>query len=55
MGAKLGLSLRERNIVFENRVLRRISGPKREEDGSWKNCIMTNFIAYFLHRILLGW
>jgi hypothetical protein len=21
--------------VFENRVLRRISGPKREEDGSW--------------------
>jgi hypothetical protein len=22
--------------VFENRVLRKISGPKREEDGSWK-------------------
>jgi hypothetical protein len=22
--------------VFENRVLRRIFGPKREEDGSWK-------------------
>jgi hypothetical protein len=22
--------------VFENRVLRRISGPKREEDGSWR-------------------
>jgi hypothetical protein len=21
--------------VFENRVLRRIFGPKREEDGSW--------------------
>jgi hypothetical protein len=22
--------------VFENRVLRKISGPKREEDGSWR-------------------
>jgi hypothetical protein len=22
--------------VFENRVLRRICGPKREEDGSWR-------------------
>jgi hypothetical protein len=30
--------LREENIqrVFENRVLRRIFGPKREEDGSWR-------------------
>jgi hypothetical protein len=27
-GAKLG--------VFENRVLRRIFGPNREEDGSWR-------------------
>jgi hypothetical protein len=23
--------------VFENRVLRKIFGPKREEDGSWRN------------------
>jgi hypothetical protein len=22
--------------VFENRVFRRIFGPKREEDGSWR-------------------
>jgi hypothetical protein len=22
--------------VFENRVLRRIFGPKREEEGSWR-------------------
>jgi hypothetical protein len=22
--------------VFENRVLKRIFGPKREEDGSWR-------------------
>jgi hypothetical protein len=32
------LTLREdhRLMVFENRVLRRIFGPKREEDGSWR-------------------
>jgi hypothetical protein len=30
--------LREEHIlrVFENRVLRRIFGPKKEKDGSWK-------------------
>jgi hypothetical protein len=30
--------LREENglRVFENRVLRRIFGPKRDEDGSWR-------------------
>jgi hypothetical protein len=38
MGAKLGLTLREEYglRVFENRELRRIFGPKREEDGSWR-------------------
>jgi hypothetical protein len=39
MGAKLGLSLlgkEHRLRVIENRVLRRIFGPKREEDGSWR-------------------
>jgi hypothetical protein len=32
------VTLREehRLKVFENRVLRRIFGPKREEDGSWR-------------------
>jgi hypothetical protein len=32
------LTLREehRLRVFENRVFRRIFGPKREEDGSWR-------------------
>jgi hypothetical protein len=32
------LNLREehRLRVFENRVLRRVFGPKREEDGSWR-------------------
>jgi hypothetical protein len=38
MGAKLGLTLREehRLRVFENSLLRRIFGPEREEDGSWR-------------------
>jgi hypothetical protein len=36
--------------IFENRVLRKIFGPKREEDGSWRK----NFIACILHLILLG-
>jgi hypothetical protein len=40
MGAKLGLSLtskeEHRLRVFENRVLRRIFGPKREDNGSWR-------------------
>jgi hypothetical protein len=33
MGVKLGLTLREehRLTVFENRVLRRMFGPKRDE------------------------
>jgi hypothetical protein len=39
MGGKLGLSLlgEEHSLmVFEKRVLRKIFGPKREEDGSWR-------------------
>jgi hypothetical protein len=39
MGAKLGLSLwgeEYRLKVFENRMLRKIFGPKREEDRSWR-------------------
>jgi hypothetical protein len=31
MGSKLDLTLRDKLRVFENRVLRRIIGPKREE------------------------
>jgi hypothetical protein len=30
------LTKEHRLRVFENRVLRRIFGPKREEDGSWR-------------------
>jgi hypothetical protein len=41
------LILREehRLRVFENRVLRRIFGPKREEDESCRNCILLNVIT----------
>jgi hypothetical protein len=39
MGVKLGLTLREEHRLraFENRVLRRILGPKRDEvTGEWR-------------------
>jgi hypothetical protein len=45
------LSLR----VFKNRVLRRISGPKRDEvTGEWRSCIMGSFVICTHHQILLG-
>jgi hypothetical protein len=50
-GARLGLTLREeyRLRVFENRVLRKIFGPKREEVDRGENCTMMNFMACILH------
>jgi len=34
--------------VFENRVLRRIFRPRREEVvGGWKDCILRSFITHF--------
>jgi hypothetical protein len=46
------LTLREEHSLrmFENRVLRRIFGPKREEVVG--GCIMRNFIICTLHQIL---
>jgi hypothetical protein len=48
----LSLTLREehRLRVSENRVLRRIFGPKRNE-GVGKNCIMRSFITYTLLQV----
>jgi hypothetical protein len=41
--------------VFENRMLRRIFGPKRDEEtGGWEggeNCIMTSFITCSLLKV----
>jgi hypothetical protein len=37
--------------VTENRVLRRIFGPKRDEvTGVGENCITRNFISYTLRQ-----
>jgi len=49
------LTLREvhKVRVFENRVMRRIFGPKREEVAG-ANCIIWSFITSVFHRILLG-
>jgi hypothetical protein len=41
--------------VFENRVLRRIFGPKRDEvTGEWRSYTMKSFIFYTPPQILLG-
>jgi hypothetical protein len=50
------LTLREehRLRMFENRLLRRIFGPKRDDVmGEWKSCTMGSFIIC-THQILLG-
>jgi hypothetical protein len=39
--------------MFENRVLRRIFGPKGEEMAG-EDCIMKSFITCTIHKILLG-
>jgi hypothetical protein len=47
----LALKEKHRLRVFENRVLRRIYEPRRE-DG--EDCIMRSFITCTSHQILLG-
>jgi hypothetical protein len=37
--------------VFENRVLRRIFGPKGDEVTVGENCIMRSFITYTLRQV----
>jgi hypothetical protein len=57
MGVKLGLSRKGKNIlrVFENRLLRRIFGPKRDKvTGGWRKLYNESFITFTLHQILLG-
>ena len=47
------LTLREecRLRVLENKILRRIFGPKRDENGEWKGFTMRNFIVCIVHLI----
>ena len=52
------LTLRqERRLrVFENRVLRRVFGPKRdEEQGNGENYIMRSLGIFIPYPILCGW
>jgi len=54
----VSLTLREKRRlgVFENRVLRRIFGPKRDEvTGNGENYIMKSFVICTPYRILCGW
>jgi len=53
----LSLTLREerRLRVFENRVLRRIFGPRRDEvPGSGENYIMSSLMVSTPHQIFFG-
>jgi hypothetical protein len=57
MGSKLGLLLwggGHTLRVFGNGVLRRIFGPKREEDGSWRKLHNDELHSLYSSRILLG-
>ena len=43
-------------MVFENRVLRRVFGPKRDEvTGNGENYIMKNLVICTPYRIWCGW
>jgi hypothetical protein len=48
------LTLREEHglRVFQNKVLRRIFGPKRVEvTGGWRNCIKRSFVICTLRQV----
>ena len=52
------LTLREKRMlwVFENRVLRRVFGPKRDEvTGNGENYIMRSLGIFIPYPILCGW
>jgi hypothetical protein len=55
LGGPLTLREEHRLRIFENRLLRRIFGPEREEvAGNWRRLHSENFITCTLHHILLG-
>jgi hypothetical protein len=44
-----------RLTVFDNKVLTKISGPKRDEvTGDWRNCTMRSFKICTPHQVLFG-
>jgi hypothetical protein len=56
MGVKLGLSQGENRLrVFENRALRTIFGPKRDEvTGEWRRLHKEALMICTLQQILVG-
>jgi hypothetical protein len=41
--------------VFQNKVLRKIFGPKRDEvTGNWRNYIMRSLMICTVHPVLFG-
>jgi hypothetical protein len=50
----LTLGEEHRLMAFEKRGLKKIFGLKGRKTDHGENCIMMNFTAYILHRILLG-
>jgi hypothetical protein len=51
----LTLTEEHRLRVFENRVLRRIFGPKRDEvTGGWRKVQMRSYVVCMLRPVLLG-
>jgi hypothetical protein len=50
------LTLREvhRLRMFQNRVLRKIFGPKSRKTDLGENCIMVKFIVCIFYQMLLG-
>jgi len=47
--------MEERRLrVFDNRVLRRIFGSKRDEVLGKEHCILSSLIISTLHKILYG-
>jgi hypothetical protein len=55
-GKRCKLIVCYRKNIFENEVMSRIFGPKKEEvNVRCSNYIMRNFVICILHKILLGY
>jgi len=54
MGATITLREEYRFRVFENRIQKKIFGPKRKWQEAGEDCITRKFLTCTLHKILLG-
>jgi len=56
VGVKCGLFKEEHKLhIFESRMLRKISRPKRNEVGNLEFYITRNFVIFTSHIALWGW